>query len=72
MPSSLFPQPSQMPNLLNLLKSRNPQQLFNELMNTNPTFSKFVTENRNKSMEQIVADYNLDISKVKTFLQDVT
>jgi hypothetical protein len=71
MASSLFPQQTPQPSLLALLKSKNPQQLYNQLLQTNPQFSAFVSQNQGKTPEQIASDYGVDFGQVKTLLQSV-
>lgn len=57
-------------NLLNQLASvKNPNAMFNQLMNTNPQFRQFVDANRNKSPEQIAQDYGVDISQLKGLMR---
>ena len=51
--------------LIQSLKSGNPQALFNQMMRNNPQFAQFVEQNKGKSPEQIAKDYNVDISAIK-------
>lgn len=55
--------------LIQSLKSGNPQALFNQMMWNNPQFAQFVERNKGKSPEQIAKDYNVDISAIKQFLR---
>lgn len=55
--------------ILNAVRSGNAEPLFNQLMNTNPEFKKFVTANQGKSTEQIIKDNNIDVSQLKDFPQ---
>lgn len=56
-------------NILNsikeILKNGNVETYFNNLMNTNPQFRKFVEQNKNKSIEDIAMEYDLDLSILK-------
>lgn len=71
MASSLFPNnqpnPLQMLNSIKALANGNPQAMFNQMLNTNPQFAKFVNENRGLSPEQIAKNYGVDLSLVKNF-----
>lgn len=71
MASSLFPKnqqnPLQMLNSIKALANGNPQAMFNQMLNTNPQFAKFVNENKGLSPEQIARNYGVDLSLVKNF-----
>ncbi len=71
MASSLFPKnqqnPLQMLNNIKALANGNPQAMFNQMLNTNPQFAKFVNENKGLSPEQIAKNYGVDLSQVKNF-----
>lgn len=60
-------QPQQM-NILNLLKNRNPNEVFNQMMQTNPQFKSFVEQNKGKSVEQIANEHNIDMNLLKQFM----
>lgn len=62
MASSIFGrQPSIMP--------RNPQQVFEQLMRTNPSFAQFVRENRGKTPEQAFREHGLDYENYRGMLR---
>ena len=69
MASSLFPKnqqnPLQMLNSIKALANGNPQAMFNQMLNTNPQFAKFVNENKGLSPEQIAKNYGVDLSQVE-------
>lgn len=71
MASSLFPKnqqnPLQMLNNIKALANGNPQAMFNQMLNTNPQFAKFVNENKGLSPEQIAKNYGVDLSQIKNF-----
>lgn len=71
MASSLFPKnqqnPLQMLNSIKALANGNPQAMFNQMLNTNPQFAKFVNENKGLSPEQIAKNYGVDLSQIKNF-----
>lgn len=60
-------QPQQM-NILNLLKNRNPNEVFNHMIKTNPQFKNFVESNKGKSIEQIAQEHNIDMNLLKQFM----
>ena len=55
-------------NILNLLKNRNPNEVFNQMMQTNPQFKSFVEQNKGKSVEQIAQENNIDMNLLKQFM----
>lgn len=57
-----------MSNILNMLKSRNPDVLFNQMIQTNPQFKSFVDSVKGKSVEQIAQEYNIDMNLLKQFM----
>lgn len=59
--------PNNMQMLMDLLNGKNPSQVFNTLMNSNPQFAKFVNENKNNTPEQIMSRYGIDPSLLKLF-----
>ena len=59
--------PNNMQMLMDLLNGKNPSQVFNTLMNSNPQFAKFVNENKNLTPEQITQKYGIDPSLLKLF-----
>lgn len=48
---------------------RNPQQVFDNLMRTNPQFARFVQENKGKTPEQAFREHGLDFGKFKGMLR---
>lgn len=59
--------PNNMQMLMDLLNGKDPSQVFNTLMNSNPQFAKFVNENKNNTPEQIMNRYGIDPSLLKLF-----
>ena len=47
---------------------RNPNEVYEEMMNSNPDFREFVEKNKNKSIQQIASDYNVDPNLLKSFI----
>lgn len=55
-------------NLIQMIR-QNPQQMFNQLMRTNPQFAQFVNENKGKSVEQIAHEYNVDLNALNKLIR---
>lgn len=55
--------------LMSMLKSGNPDAIFNQLKQTNPQFKKFVEDNQNKSVQQIAQENGIDINIINQFLR---
>ena len=45
----------------------NPDAFMAKMMQQNPQFAEFVNTNRNKTPEQIAADYGLDLNPLRKF-----
>ena len=60
---------NQTTRLLHELKRGNPQQIFQQMMQTNPQFRQFVSENQGLPIEQIASKYGVDMDAVKQFLR---
>lgn len=56
-------------DLIKTLSSKNPDQVFSYMLKTNPKFAEFVNENKGKSIEQMAADYKIDLNAIKQFLR---
>lgn len=56
-------------SLMSMLKSGNPDAIFNQLKQTNPQFKKFVEDNQNKSVQQIAQENGIDINVINQFLR---
>lgn len=54
--------------IMNLLRSGNPNQMLNQMISNNPQFRDFYEKNKNKSVEQIASDYGVDIGMVRNIL----
>lgn len=55
--------------LLAALKNGNPEQMLQQMMNTNPQFRQFVEANRGKSPEQIAQENGLDFNSIRNLLR---
>ena len=52
-------------NIIQMLKSGNPEQIAMNLMQRNPQFKAFVNANRGKSPEQVAKENGIDLSQFK-------
>lgn len=50
------------------LTGKNPDVVFNQMLQSNPQFAQFVNENKDKSPEQIAKENGLDINMIKTLI----
>lgn len=60
---------SQIRQMVPMLRSQNPDQLLQTFARKNPQFSRFMEQNREKSPEQIAADYGIDMELVRQLLK---
>lgn len=54
--------------LINSLKSGNPNIIFNQMMNNNPSFRSFIEQNKGKSPDQVAKENGIDISQFMKML----
>ncbi len=54
--------------LINSLKGKNPDMVMQNMLKSNPEFSKFIQENKGKSPEQIASNYGIDFLSLKQAL----
>lgn len=54
--------------LINSLKSGNPNIIFNQMMNNNPSFRSFIEQNKEKSPDQVAKENGIDISQFMKML----
>lgn len=52
-------------NIIQMLKSGNPEQIAMNLMQRNPQFRQFVETNKGKSPEQVAKEHGVDLSQFK-------
>lgn len=64
-------QRSPMNNIMGLVNAvkGNPQGMFNNMMQTNPQFRKFINDTRGKSVDQIAQEYGVDMSLLNNLLK---
>ena len=63
MPQPVQPQ-NNLVNIIQMLKSGNPEQIAMNLMQRNPNFKAFVDANRGKSPEQVAKENGIDLNAV--------
>ena len=65
-------QMNQMMNKLSQLKSlmsgKNPDDVYNFMLQNNPQFKQFVNDNQGKSVEDIALAYDIDLNLLKQFM----
>lgn len=54
--------------LRELFKSGNVNDYYNNMVNTNPQFKRFVEQNKDKTIEEIAMEYDIDLSILKYFM----
>lgn len=60
---------AQIQNLQKMMQGRNPDQMYNYLIRTNPQFAQFVETNKGKTPEQIANENGIDFATLKQFLR---
>lgn len=55
-------------NVLQMLKSGNPEQIAQNLMQQNPQFKAFMEANRGKTPEQVAREHGIDLSQLKSMM----
>lgn len=58
----------QVANLVRMLKSGNPDQIAQQMMQKNPQFRQFVEANKGKTPEQVAQEHGLDLSQLKSMM----
>lgn len=52
-----------MMQLMNMLKSGNPQQMAQQMMMNNPQFRQFMEQNKGKTPQQVAQENGIDLSQ---------
>lgn len=55
----------QVANLVKMLRSGNPDQIAQQMMQSNPQFRQFVEQNKGKTPEQVAREHGIDLSQLK-------
>ena len=58
----------QFSNLMKMLRSGNPEQIAQQMMQNNPQFWQFVESNRGKTPEQVAREYGIDLNQIKSMM----
>lgn len=54
--------------VVQMLKNRNPQEVFNQMMQSNQAFRNFYEQNKGKSPEQVAKEHGVDLSQLKNMM----
>lgn len=55
----------QIAGVMQMLKSGNPEQIAQQMMQSNPQFRQFMEHNKGKSPEQVARENGIDLSQFK-------
>lgn len=55
---------AQISNIINMLRSGNPQQIAINLMQKNPQFKNFINVNKGKSPDQVANEYGINLNQL--------
>lgn len=55
----------QIAGVMQMLKSGNPEQIAQQMMQSNPRFKQFMEANKGKSPEQVAKENGIDLSQFK-------
>ena len=58
----------QIAGVMQMLKSGNPEQIAQQMMQSNPKFRKFVESNKGKTPEQVARENGIDLSQFKNMM----
>lgn len=58
----------QVANALKMLRSGNPEQIAQQMMQNNPQFRQFVEANKGKTPEQVAREHGIDLSQFKSMM----
>ena len=58
----------QVANLMKMLRSGNPDQIAQQMMQNNPQFRQFVEANRGKTPEQVAREHGIDLNQIKSMM----
>lgn len=61
---SPIPDLSRIGNIVNVLRSGNPQQIAQNLMRQNPQFKAFMDANQGKTPEQVAKEHGIDLGQI--------
>lgn len=58
----------QIAGVMQILKSGNPEQIAQQMMQSNPRFKQFMEQNKGKSPEQVARENGIDLSQLKNMM----
>lgn len=58
----------QVANVLKMLRSGNPEQIAQQMMQNNPQFRQFVEANKGKTPEQVAKEHGIDLNQFKNMM----
>ena len=58
----------QVANLMKMLRSGNPEQIAQQMMQSNPQFRQFVEANMGKTPEQVAKEHGIDLNQLKSMM----
>lgn len=59
---------SQIVGMIRTLQSGNPQQMFQNMMQNNPQFRKFMEANKDKDPIQVAKEHGIDLEQIKSMM----
>lgn len=58
----------QVANVMKMLRSGNPEQIAQHMMQSNPQFRQFVEANKGKTPEQVAREHGVDLNQLKSMM----
>lgn len=58
----------QVANVMKMLRSGNPEQIAQQMMQSNPHFRQFIEQNKGKTPDQVAREHGLDLSQFKSMM----
>lgn len=58
----------QVANLMKMLRSGNPEQIAQQMMQINPQFRQFMEANKGKTPEQVAQEHGIDLAQFKNMM----
>ena len=59
---------AQVMQVMKMLRSGNPEQIAQQMMQNNPQFRQFVEANRGKTPEQVAREHGIDLNQIKSMM----
>lgn len=60
---------NQIATLMQMLRGGNPEQIAQQMMQSNPRFKQFIEQNKGKTPEQVAREHGFDIEQVKQLMK---